>query len=63
MNETDRIINNLSVINPKYASVTTTKEIAKNIILRGAIFNRGEMYRIIAKHQGLGIYELTLKKL
>jgi len=59
-NEYNRILNNAAVINPKNYSTTTTKPVAKELLLIPMIFNSGQTYKFKAKGRGLGVFEMTL---
>lgn len=60
--EYDIIYHNAAVINPQYFNATTTKKIAKELLLLTMVFNHGEIYQFKAKSRGLGVYEMTLVK-
>jgi hypothetical protein len=55
--ELDRIRNNRSIL--PNSTYTTTKAVAKQLILDGMYFCRGEGRKHKAKHLGLGCYEVS----
>lgn len=55
--EFDRILHNLCVL-PSFET-TTTKKIAKQILLNDWYFCRGDIRIPKAKHLGLGVYKIT----
>ena len=55
--ELNRIRNNRSVL--AFSTYTTTKAVAKQLILDGMYFCRGEGRKHKAKNLGLGCYEVS----
>jgi len=59
--EADRIISYLCSV-PLYGNTTTTKKIAKELLLRDFYMANGEIWDLIVEHRGLGVYRLSFKQ-
>lgn len=55
--ELDRISHNLAAM--AGSKTTTTRPVAKALLLRGWYFCQGEAREPIARHVGLGVYEIS----
>lgn len=58
--EMSRIKHNMAVI-PHFIT-TTTRAIAKQLLLDGWFFCQGHMRKPVVKHVGLGVYEVTSER-